>query len=118
MADHELRVTSFELPVSGYILLCYNGPMNKRDIVDGVVTHTGMSRAQATAAVDAVFAALADGLSAGEKVNVSGFGSFAPEERKARRALHPRTRQPIRIPARRTVKFRPGASLAARLERA
>jgi DNA-binding protein HU-beta len=89
--------------------------MNKHDIVDGVAAATGMTRAQSAAAVEATFAALAEGLCARAKVNVSGFGSFTPEQRRARRALHPQTGEPIEIPARRVVKFKPSAVLTARM---
>jgi DNA-binding protein HU-beta len=89
--------------------------MNKRDIVDEVAAATNMSRAQSAAAVDATFAALANGLCAREKVNVSGFGSFTPDLRRARRALHPRTGDPIEIPALRVVKFKPSSALTARM---
>jgi DNA-binding protein HU-beta len=92
--------------------------MNKRDVVDAVAAATDMTRAQAAGVVEATFAALADGLCHSQKISVSGFGSFAPEQRRARRALHPRTKQPLQIPALRTVKFKPASALIARMNEA
>ena len=58
-----------------------------------------------------LFAAMADALKAGEKVAVSGFGSFEVHERASHPGINPRTKEAITIPASRTVAFKAGKAL-------
>jgi DNA-binding protein HU-beta len=52
----------------------------------------------------------------GEKVTISGFGSFRVIDRAAQKGRNPQTGQTITIPARRVVKFRPAKKLAERVD--
>ena len=47
----------------------------------------------------------------GEKVAILGFGTFSVTERQARMGINPRTKKQIKIPARKSVKFKPGSGL-------
>ncbi len=58
-----------------------------------------------------IFEILSQGLSRGDRVVLIGFGSFVPVKRKARKILHPKTRQPMEIPERIVPVFRPGRKL-------
>ena len=51
------------------------------------------------------------GLKEGGKVALLGFGSFSVAEKSARKGVNPKTKQPIEIPARKSVKFKAGAEL-------
>ncbi len=55
--------------------------------------------------------AIRDGLKRGEKVAISGFGTFATGRREARRGRNPRTGEAVQIAASSTVRFKPGKGL-------
>ena len=85
--------------------------MRRDDLKRAVAKSTGLSDAQADNAVRAVFASIESALADGQEVTISGFGSFRVAERPARDGLHPQTRQPMKIEARRSPAFKPGARL-------
>lgn len=84
----------------------------KVEIVDHVVDHVdGLTKKQAAEALDAVFQAISHQLVSGERVQISGFGSFSVSERAARDGRNPATGQTIRIPASKNARFKPGKDL-------
>ena len=85
--------------------------MNKREFVDAVAERSGLSRNDATNAVDSTFGVIADALKGGQDVKIVGFGSFVVAERAAGEGRNPRTGARVRVPASRTPKFRAGAFL-------
>jgi DNA-binding protein HU-beta len=87
--------------------------MNKADLVDAVQKRlgNGTSKAAAERAVEAILAAVRQGLRRDKEVQLVGFGTFTLAVRPARRGFNPHTRQPMRIPALKTIRFRAGASL-------
>ena len=89
--------------------------MNKSDLVDALANNTGMTKADAARAVDALFAPdsgiIADSLKNGTRVQITGFGTFEAKERKARTGRNPRTGQTIKIAATKTPSFRAGKGL-------
>lgn len=89
--------------------------MNKAELVDEVhrVMGTQSSKAGAERAVDAVLAAVKRGLKRDKAVQLVGFGSFSLTTRAARRGYNPHTRQPMKIPAIKLVRFKAGAELRA-----
>ena len=89
--------------------------MNKSELVDAVQKQLGpaTSKAAAERAVDAVLASIKRGLRRDKEVQLVGFGAFAVAVRAARRGFNPHTRQPMRIPAVKTVRFKAGADLRA-----
>lgn len=66
----------------------------------------GLTKVQAAAIVEAIFAAIRKALSRGETVRIPGFGSFAVARLQPREGRNPRTGYAIRIPRNLTVKFR------------
>ena len=76
-----------------------------------VAANTEMSKKSAEQAVNAVFEALSKAMSEGEKITISGFGTFEMRERAERQGINPRTREPITIAASRSIVFKPGKSL-------
>jgi DNA-binding protein HU-beta len=64
---------------------------NKQELVTDVATATGLTKKDATAAVDAVFASIQDTLAKGEKVQLIGFGNFEVRSRAARKGRNPQT---------------------------
>ncbi|QCN93976.1 HU family DNA-binding protein [Azospirillum argentinense] len=85
--------------------------MNKNDLVAHVADAVGLSKTDATKAVDAVFDGIADSLKNGEEVRLVGFGTFAVAERAASEGRNPRTGEKIAIPASKQPKFKPGKTL-------
>jgi DNA-binding protein HU-beta len=87
--------------------------MNKAELIKEVqkLLGHGASKASTERAVDAVFAAVKRGLRRDKEVSLVGFGTFASAVRPARRGFNPHTKQPMKIPAMRTVRFKAGAEL-------
>lgn len=89
--------------------------MNKSDLVDALASSAGMTKADASRAVDALFApsggVIASALKAGQRVQITGFGTFEAKHRKARMGRNPRTGQAIHIAATKTPSFRAGKGL-------
>ncbi|GAA4885502.1 HU family DNA-binding protein [Kitasatospora terrestris] len=81
--------------------------MNKGQLVEAVAGQLG-SRTAAEDAVDAVLDAMVRAVVAGERVQVTGFGTLEPVQRSARTARNPQTGEPIRVKKTTTPKFRPG----------
>jgi DNA-binding protein HU-beta len=89
--------------------------MNKADLVKEVQKLLGpeTSKASTERATDAVLAAIKRGLKRDKEVSIVGFGTFATAVRPARRGYNPHTKQPMKIPAVRTVRFKAGSELRA-----
>ena len=89
--------------------------MNKSELVDALADATGMTKADAARAVDALFSTddgiLAKALDRGDRVQITGFGTFEAKHRKARTGRNPRTGETIRIAASKTPSFRAGKGL-------
>ncbi len=87
--------------------------MNKTEFVDDVAKKTGMPRAKADEAVNAVLDAITEALKNGDKVTLTGFGSFEVREHAARPGRNIRTQEKITIPAGKRPAFSAGAVLKA-----
>jgi DNA-binding protein HU-beta len=85
--------------------------VNKNDLVAKVAGHSGLSKQDATKAVDSVLECITDALKDGDEVRLVGFGTFAVTEREATTGRNPRTGESIDIPASKSPKFRPGKQL-------
>jgi DNA-binding protein HU-beta len=89
--------------------------MNKSDLVQALMNRTNLSKADATRAIEALFSAddglIPEALRRGERVQISGFGTFETRERKARTGRNPRTGREIRIGPTVSASFRPGKAL-------
>jgi DNA-binding protein HU-beta len=84
--------------------------MKRVDIASRIVETTNLTQAEAEEALFASLDSVKEALRKGEKVTLIGFGSFSAfsvVEKKARTGRHPKTGEPIEIPALRTVKFKP-----------
>lgn len=85
--------------------------MNKVELVEEVAVEARLTKKDANAAVEAVFAAIEGALVRGEEVKVSGFGTIVVKERKARTGVNPANGQRIEIPAAKTVVLKPSKVL-------
>jgi DNA-binding protein HU-beta len=89
--------------------------MNKSDLVDSLADKTGITKADASRAVDALFSTdegiIARALKKGDRVQITGFGTFEARKRKARTGRNPRTGESIKIAASKSPSFRAGKGL-------
>ncbi len=85
--------------------------MTKTEFVDQVASRSGLSRKDASTAVDAALQTIQDALERGSDVTFTGFGKFHVTEREAREGRNPATGEKIQISASRVPKFTAGAGL-------
>ncbi|MCP2597627.1 HU family DNA-binding protein, partial [Candidatus Aminicenantes bacterium AC-335-G13] len=78
--------------------------MNKRDIIEKIAEDSGITKEQAVKVINSIFNGIENALSRGEKVTLSGFGSFSVIRRKERKARNPRTGEIIKIPSKKAIK--------------
>src|ERR1035437_7762315 len=88
--------------------------MTKADLVDLIYERVGSSRKEACEVDEAVFAIIRASLRHGQKVKISGFGTFLVNEKHARRGRNPQTGDPITIDSRRVLSFTPSQVLKER----
>ena len=87
--------------------------MNKGDLVNKVAESAGLSKADATTAVNTVLDSVRDTLKDGGKVTLIGFGTFSVSHRAARTGRNPQTGATIQIAAKNNVKFKAGKELTS-----
>ena len=90
--------------------------MNKAELVDAIATETKMTKADAQRALDGLIDATSKALKKGDRVALVGFGSFSISKRAARTGRNPQTGKPIKIAAKKVVKFKAGAELASKVK--
>lgn len=86
--------------------------MNKTELVNAIAEEAKLSKVDAKAALDATIKAISDALAKDDKVALVGFGTFMVSEKAARIGINPSTKEKIQIPAKKVVKFKPGAELS------
>ncbi|HEY7484168.1 MAG TPA: HU family DNA-binding protein [Streptosporangiaceae bacterium] len=82
--------------------------MNRSELVAAVAAKVGSDQAQARRHVDAVFDAIMSSVVDGERVVVTGFGTFDRVTRPARTVRNPRTGQPIEVASTQAPRFSVG----------
>ena len=85
--------------------------MNKSELVEAVAAATNSSKSEAQASVDAVINAITDALKKGDKVSLTGFGTFEVRNRAARTARNPQTGEAIQVKASKAPAFKAGKAL-------
>ncbi|MCR4994978.1 MAG: HU family DNA-binding protein [Bacteroidales bacterium] len=90
--------------------------MNKTDLTNAIAAKAGLTKADSKKALEATLEAIADALKAGDKISLIGFGTFAIAKRDARQGINPRTKEVIKIAAKKQVKFKAGAELDAAIQ--
>jgi DNA-binding protein HU-beta len=97
--------------------------MNKTELTERVASKTGLTLKDSKAAIDAIFSTepregiIATELSAGRRVQVTGFGTFSTRRRKKRKGRNPQTGETIIIPASKFPAFAAGKSLKDRVSK-
>ena len=82
--------------------------MNKSELIRAMANNAGLTIKDATAAFDGLIDAITDGLKSGEKVQISGFGTFELKSKDAREGINPKTGEKINIAASKSPAFKFG----------
>lgn len=85
--------------------------MNKTELITSVAQAAGVTKKDAERVVNAAFETITAQLAAGEKVQISSFGTFEVKERQARVGRNPQTKEAIEIPASKAPAFKPAKTL-------
>ena len=85
--------------------------MNKTELIALTAEQTGMTKKDTERCVNAAIDAITASLAKGEKVQLSGFGTFEIKERESRLGRNPRTKEEIEIPATRVPQFKASKAL-------
>ncbi len=90
--------------------------MNKSQLVDAIAGKAGISKMDARKSLDALISIAADVLKEGDKITLTGLGTFSVTKTKGRTGRNPRTGASIRIAPKNVVKFRPGSELSGYIQ--
>ena len=85
--------------------------MTKECLVEAVAKKTGCSKSAAGDYLNTILDEIGNALKKGEKVTLTGFGTFSVSRRKARTGRNPATGATIKIPAKTVPKFKAGKAL-------
>lgn len=85
--------------------------MNKNELIESISKHSGLTKTEARAALNAFILTTHDALCRGEGVALAGLGSFSVKKRAARPGRNLKTGEPIALPAGKAVRFRVSTSL-------
>lgn len=85
--------------------------VSKADLIDKVSDATQLKKKDVKTVVDAMLDGITGHLNQGDKVQLTGFGTFEVRERKARQGVKPGTTERIEIPASKYPAFKPGKAL-------
>ena len=86
--------------------------MSKKEFVDAYAKATGETKKRAEELVNAFLGTAEEFLVKGENIQFVGWGTFEVKERAAREGRNPSTGKPIKIDAKKVVKFKVGKKLA------
>lgn len=85
--------------------------MSKQDLVNFIAEETGLTKADATRALDATMKGITTGLKKEGKVTLTGFATFTAKKKPAKNGRNPRTGETVKIPARTAVVVKAGSKL-------
>lgn len=85
--------------------------MNKTELIAAIAEKAELTKADARRALEAFQEVIKEEMKAGNKVAMIGFGTFSVTKRAARKGTNPQTGQTIKIPAKKSVRFKAGSEL-------
>jgi len=85
--------------------------MNKAQLVEAIALDANISKIDARKAVDAIIRVTVQSLREGERLTLTGLGTFSVQQKAARIGRNPRTGAAVKIPPRKVIKFRPTAEV-------
>ena len=90
--------------------------MNKKELITAIAAKTGLTQKESSKAVEAITAAISDGLKNGERVAIPNLGTYEVRTRAAREGKNPRTGEVVKIPAKRIPAFKAAKALKDAVE--
>ncbi|MBO5460449.1 MAG: HU family DNA-binding protein [Ruminococcus sp.] len=85
--------------------------MKKEELITAVAQNAEISKKDAKKAIEAVFEVITEAMKSGDKVQITGFGTFEVSERAAREGRNPQTGETMQIGACKAPKFKAGKAL-------
>lgn len=85
--------------------------MNKTEFIAAVAAKAGLTKTDAQKAVNAFQDVVIEQMNAGERITLIGFGTFSVVDKAERMGINPKTKEAIKIPARKAVRFKAGSGL-------
>ncbi|MFH1211963.1 MAG: HU family DNA-binding protein [Candidatus Woesearchaeota archaeon] len=82
--------------------------MTKADLIAGIAKEAKITKASAEKAVNAFTDSVTKALKKGDKLTLTGFGTFSVAKRRARKGRNPQTGKEVKIPAKKVAKFKAG----------
>lgn len=89
--------------------------MNKAELISKIAEDAGLTKVQASAALDSFIEGVTKTLKSGNKLILVGFGTFSVSKRAARKGRNPLTGETIKIKAKKVAKFKAGKELQGKL---
>jgi DNA-binding protein HU-beta len=84
--------------------------MNKTELISAIAADSELNKAVVKQVLDKFLATVSKELKSGGKVSLVGHGTYHVIEKSARTGINPRTKEPIKIPAKKVVKFKPASA--------
>lgn len=85
--------------------------MNKKELVNHIAEAAGITKTDADSALQAFMTGVTETMKKGDKLSLTGFGTFSVNDRPARTGRNPQTGKALEIPAKKVVKFKVGKHL-------
>ncbi len=85
--------------------------MTKAELIANIAKETKISKSSAEKAINAFTNSVTKALKKGDKLTLTGFGTFSVAKRRAREGRNPQTGKEIKIPANKVAKFKAGKML-------
>ena len=85
--------------------------MNKAELVEAIANETGLSKSKSGEVVNTIVKTISESLAKGEKVSLTGFGTWSTNTRPERKGRNPKTGEEITIASKTVAKFKPGNEL-------
>ncbi|MBA3013584.1 MAG: HU family DNA-binding protein [Proteobacteria bacterium] len=86
--------------------------MNKTELVTAIAENAGITKADASRALQALIETVTTAMSNGDSVSLTGFGTFTVAERAARTGRNPSNGKALKIAAKKVAKFKAGKGLS------
>lgn len=90
--------------------------MTKAELIDAMAASAAISKTAAEAALQGLLGSVQAALKKGDKVTLTGFGTFSVSERAARTGRNPQTGESLTIKAAKVPRFKPGTELKAAVQ--
>jgi len=90
--------------------------VNRKDLIGKIALDADLTRSQAARALNAFLDGIQTGLVRGDRVTISGFGTFGVLQKKPRRLRNPKSGEAIEIGAKRVPRFAPGTELRSAIQ--